>query len=118
MTRADLLVVIAAIAMLPFLYLKFWSTAPADQAQVLVGAKTALTIPLSEDRSYTVQGSMGPSVITVENGRIRFSDSPCQGKQCIHSGWLRHGGEFAACLPNRVSVLIAGTVNEFDAINF
>jgi hypothetical protein len=42
----------------------------------------------------------------VHDGAIRFIESSCPDKVCIHSGNLRHGGESAACLPNRVLVRV------------
>jgi hypothetical protein len=54
----------------------------------------------------------------VHDGRIRFVASPCTGKQCIHSGWLDNDGEFAACLPNLISITITGRNPRFDSINF
>jgi len=49
---------------------------------------------------------------------VRFVQSPCTGKFCIHSGWLRHSGEVMACLPNGVFVELVGGERRFDSINF
>jgi hypothetical protein len=61
---------------------------------------------------------MGPSRLLVQDGRVRFTASPCRGKQCIHSGWLAHEGDFAACLPNGVAVEVLGPERGLDAINY
>lgn len=119
MTRADWVIVAAAVALLPFLYAAYWSGAtPADRLQVLVNGNEVLETALSTDQELTVDGALGASHIKVAGGRVRFTDSPCDNKQCVHSGWLQHGGEFAACLPNRVSIVVTGLNNRFDTINF
>ena len=47
--------------------------------------------------------------IKVEKGKICFSSSPCPDQTCVCSGWLDSAGDFAACLPFRVAIKIAGT---------
>ena len=119
MTRADWVIVIAAVALLPFLYVSYWGgNAPGDRLQVLVNGKEVMLAALSRDQDIAVDGPLGTSYIKVAGGRVRFTDSPCTNKLCVHSGWLQHGGEFAACLPNRVSLVVTGLHNRFDTINF
>ena len=77
--------------------------------------------PLNRNATYRVPGSLGISEVEVRDGRVRFVSSPCRGKQCVHSGWAQRGGEFVACLPNRVSftVLGAGAHGDYyDSISF
>lgn len=119
MTRADWLIVIFAVALLPFLYAVYWgNNTPGDRMQVLVNGKEVVTASLATDREYTIAGALGDSRIKVQDGQVRFMESPCTNKLCVHTGWLRHGGEFAACLPNRVSLAVTGLNNRFDTINF
>ena len=54
----------------------------------------------------------------MREGRVRFVDSPCPNKQCVHTGWLNQGGEVAVCLPNKVSVQVLADDPRFDAVNF
>ncbi len=75
-------------------------------------------LPLDQDRVLHVRGRLGVSTIEIHQGAVRFLDSPCHGKLCIRSGWQRHAGDFAACLPNRVSLLVRGPDRRFDSINF
>ena len=119
MTRADLVVVTFALLLLPYLYISFWGESTmGEEVHVLVNGKQERIASLTNNQELTIQGALGPSIIKVENGRVRFSASPCNNKQCIHSGWLQLGGEFTACLPNRVSLLVKGLDNRFDTINF
>lgn len=119
MTHTDRVIVLAAIALLPFLYATYWSEAThGDRLQVMVNGKEFVAAALAVDQEFTVDGALGPTHIKVEGGRVRFTDSPCANKLCVHSGWLQYGGEFAACLPNRVSLLVSGANNRYDTINF
>lgn len=119
MTRADWLVVIVAVALLPGLYARYWGDGgPAEAVRITASGQADITVPLSSHRRFTVHGPLGDSVVEVRNGRVRFISSPCRGKQCIHSGWLSHAGELAACLPNGIMVSVLGRDRHYDSINF
>jgi hypothetical protein len=119
LTRADWLVLIAAIVLLPGLYLRYWGDqGPATAVRISASGQQDITLPLSSERRIDVHGPLGDSVIEIHAGRVRFVSSPCHGKQCVHSGWLSHSGELAACLPNGIMVSVIGRERQFDSINF
>lgn len=117
-TRADYVVLAAATVLVGTLY-STWSASGGDASVVRVGVtgQTEQVLELTANQTLTLHGPLGDSVIEIKDGRARFTRSPCDNKQCIHSGWLGHAGDFAACLPNRVTLFIAGS-DTFDAINF
>ena len=119
MTRADWLVLACLLAVQPWLYWYYWrDQGVAETAVITALAQSPLQVSLRKNQTLTVAGPLGDSVLEVQDGRVRFRASPCRGKQCIHSGWLSRAGEFAACLPNRVSVTLVGAVVRYDAINY
>jgi hypothetical protein len=119
MTWADRVVVALAVAMLPFLYHAYWGDHTQGQAvRIFAPGQPATTVSLNQTRELTVQGPLGPSTIEIDRGKVRFVDSPCHNKLCIRAGWLSRGGEFAACLPNRISLVVIGREQRYDAINF
>jgi hypothetical protein len=119
LTRADWIIVAAAMALLPVLYGLLWSpAAPADTVEVRVADREVARIQLDHDQRLEIQGLLGPSEIEVRDGRVRFLHSPCDGKTCVLSGWHVHGGDIAACLPNRVSLQVVSRNARFDALNY
>jgi len=115
----DLVILLAALIVLVMLYLQYWhSNANGEQVVVMVSGKFWSNLDLYEDQVIEIPGKLGISIVSISNGKIRFRSSPCSTKQCIHQGWLHQGGEFAACLPNEVSVQIVGPDPRFDSINF
>ena len=119
MTRADQILILLAVCAMPFLYIHLWfSDEPARLVQIQNGSDTPIFETLQPDRMLRIAGPLGESIIEVSNGRIRFASSPCTTKVCVHSGWLTNAGEFAACLPNRISLTLVGLEPRFDAINF
>lgn len=68
--------------------------------------------PLSEDRSITIEGPAGESVIHIEHGAARFASSDCDDDLCVQMGKIQNSGEWAACLPNKIFLYTGG--NEDD----
>jgi hypothetical protein len=119
MRRADYVVVAFALALLPVLYGAYWThPSPGQAVRILDARGEESIVPLDADRRIEIKGPLGVSVIEVHDGAVRFVSSPCQGKQCIHAGWLRSGNDFTACLPNRVSIAVIGGQEGYDSVNF
>ncbi|MFK8067733.1 MAG: NusG domain II-containing protein [Gammaproteobacteria bacterium] len=123
----DKLVLITVILFVGSLYKMFWfSEGRGDFAQVTVeqirsdhnAQKGKQLLSLSENKIIKIKGKVGISELEIVNGKIRFKSSPCPNQICVHAGWLEKGGEFAACLPNRVALELVANNTFFDAINF
>jgi len=116
-TVADRIILSIALLLLLWLYLHYWTRAPADYALILVANQAPIKVDLQHSQQIAIAGSDGETLIKVADGRIRFIASSCQSKYCVHAGWLTKGGDFVACLPNQVSIELhrAKTAN-FDAI--
>ena len=119
MTWADRLVMVLAGAAVLTSWWMLWSPGDeAEWAEVRVQGQTVARLALDQPGHYHFEGSLGRNEIEVADGGVRFIAAPCTGRQCIHAGWLRHGGDFAACLPNRVSLAMISSGTHYDAINF
>lgn len=69
-------------------------------------------LPLEKDCELTVHGKIGDSVVEVKDSAVRFKHSPCPNKTCVHQGFISKNGEWAACLPNDVFILIEGKTSK------
>ena len=117
--RGDYLVLLISLVMLPWLYINLWGDQLAgDYVRILVGGEQLELVSLNQSTTLEIKGELGLSLLEILNGKIRFIDSACSGKQCVHSGWISKGGEVVSCLPNRVSIAILGGEQRFDSINF
>ena len=119
MTLADKIVVALALTLLPFLYIEFWGNSSQGEVVLIRSASNEdITLSLDQNKQLEIKGALGTSFIEIKDRQVRFVDSPCQGKQCIITGWLNKDGQLAACLPNGVTVQIIGRDQRFDAVNF
>lgn len=119
MTRADWTLLAVVGALLSLVYLTAWSDRSAGtEITIRSGDQAPRTVTLARDRQLRIDGRLGDSVIEIRDGKAHFLSSPCTSKVCVHTGWLQQSGEFAACLPNGVSLTVAGGKRRYDAINF
>ncbi|MCI7192959.1 NusG domain II-containing protein [bacterium] len=65
-----------------------------------------MRIPLDRDKHYDIDTGTYTIHLVVEDGGIRFVDSPCPDHTCESFGVLSQEGDWAACLPARASVTV------------
>lgn len=114
----DWLTLLGSGASVVLLALSLWNGAQADRAIIRSGGKVVSEVPLSRDQQIAVSGPLGVSIITIEKRRARISSDPSPRQYCVRQGWLQHAGEIAVCLPNQVSVELAGSQKKFDSLNY
>ena len=86
---------------------------------VVKGQDKTWIFPLEAEELVTVTGSIGETVVEVHNGKTAIISSPCSGQTCVAAGKLHKNGQWTACLPNRVFILIEGTKGrDVDAASY
>ena len=85
---------------------------------VEVDGRHVMELSLGSNVTETVKGPLGETVIVVENGTARITDSPCPHKYCIRMGSISRRSEIIVCVPNRVFLTIRGGGEEesFDGV--
>ena len=54
----------------------------------------------------------GSNILVVENGEAWVSDADCPDKVCMGMGKISRNGEFIACLPNRLLIVVEGAAEQ------
>jgi len=115
----DVVVVALAAMLVGASWAALWGGGGAAEYAELSGPGGATQrLELAQDATAAVSGRLGESLVEVRDGRVRFIESPCVGRHCIHAGWLSRSGQVAACLPNGVVLEVGGGEREFDAVTF
>lgn len=119
MRTGDLMIVALCAMLVGAAWWLVWQPAgAAGVATLRVPGEPARQIRLDGRRELSVAGARGESRIAIRPGGVRFVASACSGKQCIHAGWLERAGDFAACLPNGVSLTLAGGKHGYDGLGY
>jgi hypothetical protein len=71
---------------------------------IKVGDRPMYSLPIDRDKTVSVEGPEGKTVIEIKDHKVRILDSPCPNKLCIKQGWVENGA--IICVPNRVTVMI------------
>ena len=114
----DYLLFISGCLFTAFLTLFLWQGGPADKAIIRSGGKIFREVPLSRDTIIEVNGPLGTSKIAVHQRQVRIVSDPSPRQYCVRQGWLKNAGEISICLPNQVSVELAGGQKKYDSINY
>ncbi len=73
----------------------------------ITGPEGTVSLSLSEEGRYPFTGQDGIQVLVeVQDGRVRFAESGCPDKVCVHTGWLSRAGQTAACLPAGILIKV------------
>lgn len=114
--KGDVVLIIFLCLLCVFLFaLPLFSADKAAVAAVWHNGEKIEEIDLfAVHESYKI--TVGGCVLLVEEGGIRFSDADCPDKLCVRSGRLSKNGDTAACVPNKVVVVIENGEKSFDAV--
>ena len=97
---------------------RLWSSDFADRVIIRSGGKIFREIPLSRDQQIEVRGPLGISIIAIQHRKARIASDPGPRQYCVRQGWLQQAGEIALCLPNQVSIELAGSRKKYDSLNY
>jgi len=77
---------------------------PSDMVEIHHSGLSEI-FELSADR-YIVLESLPNVKFRIQDGRIAFVESDCPDQICVRTGFIGRHGQTAACLPNRVSIIV------------
>ena len=95
-------------------FLLFFFTRRNQARETGTGASAVVTVDgeeigryyLNRDGTFSLNG--GSNVLVVENGEAWVSEANCPDKVCMGMGRISRNGEFIACLPNRLIIVVEG----------
>lgn len=98
-----LIFIVLIVTSLLFVYY-FANKHPANQALVYRDSNLILTIDLSVDATYTVEGNNGPVTIKVWNHQIKVEQENSPYHLCSKQGYISEANESIICLPNHIVI--------------
>jgi hypothetical protein len=114
----DWLTLLLGGAFVVALTLRLWSGDLASKAIIRSGGKIFREVSLSRDQKIEVPGPLGVSIVSIRDRKARIASDPSPRQYCVRQGWLQQAGEIAICLPNQVSVELAGSRKKYDSLNY
>jgi len=121
-TDAIVISIICLIALVCYYLINYFITDSSDlYAEINFNGKLVSTIDLTElslSDEYVFSIPEVQSVLFKAKDRsIAFFESDCVDKICVESGFLGKNGQAAACLPNKLSLIIKSKAVYSDNID-
>jgi hypothetical protein len=110
----DVPVIILATALTVIIGVKAYDRGTNSLNVVIKGPDKTWIFQLEAEERVSVAGSIGETIVEIRNGRAAIVSSPCNGQTCVAAGEINKNGQWAACLPNRVFILIEGASDADD----
>ena len=114
----DWLLMAVSLSGVAWLFAALWQGGSGDRVIIRSGGTVVAEASLLHDQAYDIKGPLGVSLITIHNHRVRVASDPSPRQYCVKQGWLSRAGEAAICLPNQVSIEIAGSKKLYDSLNY
>ncbi|GHV14438.1 hypothetical protein FACS189491_10760 [Spirochaetia bacterium] len=105
----DFLVIGASVALTAFSAFLVYAK-PHNTHQVMIrGSDKVWVFPLDAEETVTAPGPLGDTVVEIRDHQVHVVFSPCDNQTCVAAGHIDSDGQWVACLPNKVFVVIEGT---------
>jgi hypothetical protein len=114
----DVVTLAAGVALVAGLTVATWRTDAASRVIVRAGGHVVAEVRLPDHRRIVAHGPLGDSVIEIVDHRVRVAQDPGPRQYCVKQGWLARAGDAALCLPNQVSVELAGRTRRYDSLTY
>ena len=105
----DIPVIALAIALTLTLGGLVYSRGSSASQVIIRGPDKTWIYPLDAEAEVKVDGPIGVTVVQIHGGQAAIVSSPCAGQTCVAAGAIHKNGQWAACLPNKVSILVEGS---------
>ena len=112
----DIPVIVLATALTVAVAGMVYTGKSASSRVVIRGQDKTWVYPLDAEVEVKVAGPIGETIVQIHQGRAAIVSSPCANQTCVAAGALHKNGQWAACLPNKVFILVEG-VDSGDAID-
>ena len=105
-------VVIIALAVVASFSISSYSSARVEPSGLTAVVHAAhgetYRLPLDTDTVVIVETDLGMNEVTVENARIRVTQSDCKNHDCMRQGAIYTPGQRIICLPHEFYIEIVG----------
>ena len=105
------IVIIIIVATLSYFIMNIGSDRDGYMVKVTVDGKLYGTYPLDEDKTIEIKNADGFNTVSIHDGQVSVTDADCKDKYCVKQGVISNNNESIICLPHKIVVEIAGTVD-------
>lgn len=109
-----LIMVVLGFSILMFLLMNA-NKKDVNTAVVYYDNDEVMSMSLSENKEYIVEGELGEVIIEVKDNKVRVNEENSPRHLCSKQGWISKQNESIICLPNRIIIMIKAE-DDLDAV--
>jgi len=114
----DIIIILAVAGLTVFAFYIAYMR-PQGTSQVLIrGDAGEWVYPVNAEETIVVKGPIGDTTVRIHGNSAWIESSPCDNYTCIAVGSVSKQGEWVACLPNNVLLIIHGINDDVDGITW
>ena len=121
MRRKYLLILLAILLLAGGIAVSMRVLSPQENTRVDIlqdgAALYQLDISQEGNRTISIEYQGRTNLIEICDGRIRVAEADCPDQLCVQMGWLQNSGLPIVCLPNRLVIQYAQSLDGLDAIS-
>lgn len=115
--RGDIVVMLVMITTF-VLSFKSFNHLNAQSVIIFRDNKVIAEYPLSENRTFSVEGKIGEIKILIKDRGVKVVESSCSHKICIRTGEIKAPNSQIVCAPNHIMIVINSSKEDsIDAIS-
>ena len=110
----DIVIIILSCALTGFSAFSAY-VQPQNAGQIMIESPAQKWVfPLDAEETLRIKGTLGTTVVRIHGKEAWFESSPCNNQTCVGTGHVNANGEWIACLPNNVFLIIEGADGQDD----
>jgi len=115
----DILIILIAVLIIAFSFYTVYAR-PSGRLQILIqGQEGQWIFPIDAEETVFLKGPLGDTKVRLSGKYAWVESSPCDNQNCVASGKISRHGQWAACLPNNVILLLNNTEkNDVDSVTW
>ncbi|MCL2211130.1 MAG: NusG domain II-containing protein [Treponema sp.] len=103
------IIIILFVSILTFFSVYKVYIIPQDRLQALIRSRDGeWTFPVEAEETLDISGPLGITTVKLGKNKAWIESSPCDNQTCVAAGFITRNGQWAACLPNNVLLMIHG----------
>jgi hypothetical protein len=114
----DYVVLLLGLLLVAMLFAARLQNPPGQVLVVRAKGQVVAELPLQAQRTLSITGTLGNSLIEIAAGRARVIGDPGPRQICVKQGWINRAGDALLCLANQVTLEIPGQSAGYDSLNY
>jgi len=105
----DIIIIVLVTVLTVFAAYIVYMKPQGNQHILIRGQNGEWSYPVNAEATVAVDGPLGETIVRLHGNSAWIESSPCDSQTCVAAGQINKNGQWTACLPNNVLLIISGS---------